>query len=251
MTQLRCLLLGPPRISVAGHPVDPGNRKAMALLAYLALNPGEHPRARLSSLLWPGGAAESAHHSLRNLLWQLGRTPAAGYLKADHHRVGLRPDADIWVDVEHLQDCLDRCEAVAAPDEGYGACADGLQDALQTWRGGFLHGLRLEDSPELAQWRLRTGAALHDRISSVMSALVAWCRSSRHHQQALDLARRWAEVEPLHEPAHRVLIELLALTGQRDAALRHYATYARRLEDALGARPSRRTTTLYEKLRAG
>jgi predicted ATPase len=57
--------------------------------------------------------------------------------------------------------------------------------------------------------------------------------------------------DPLHEPAHQVLMATYAHSGQRAAALRQYQACVRILEDELGAQPSAETTALYEGIRAG
>ena len=53
------------------------SRKAQALLAYLALTPGQvHARDKLAALLWPDGADERSRHSLRQALVALRRALA-------------------------------------------------------------------------------------------------------------------------------------------------------------------------------
>lgn len=44
-------------------------------------------------------------------------------------------------------------------------------------------------------------------------------------------------LDPLHEPAHRWLMQLYALSGQRAAALRQYRECVRILEGELGVSP--------------
>ena len=47
-------------------------------------------------------------------------------------------------------------------------------------------------------------------------------------------ARRWLALDPLHEPAHRQLMSLYEISGQRAAALRQYETCRQTLSDELG-----------------
>ena len=49
----------------------PTSRRACALLALLALQPGPHSRSRLAALLWPDVLDASARASLRSALWAL------------------------------------------------------------------------------------------------------------------------------------------------------------------------------------
>lgn len=50
--------------------------------------------------------------------------------------------------------------------------------------------------------------------------------------------RRRLELDPLHEPSHRILIELQARAGNRSAALQHYQAYTALLQDELGIEPA-------------
>ena len=42
MSRLALFLLGPPRLELDGEPIEVGRRKAVALLAYLAVMGGRH-----------------------------------------------------------------------------------------------------------------------------------------------------------------------------------------------------------------
>ena len=50
MAQLAINLLGPPKIEVDGRPIEISRRKAVALLAYLALTGQPHGREALAAL---------------------------------------------------------------------------------------------------------------------------------------------------------------------------------------------------------
>jgi hypothetical protein len=68
---------------------------------------------------------------------------------------------------------------------------------------------------------------------------------------AVPLVWRQLEMEPWSEEAHRYLMRLLALRGQRSAALAQYEACQRALAEELDVKPSIETTQLYEKIRAG
>src|SRR5215470_5516207 len=79
MHRLRLQLLGGFSLGLgAGRSVNPGARKARALLAYLALPAGRtHSRDKLASLLWGDTGDEQARQSLRQTLVALRRGPPA------------------------------------------------------------------------------------------------------------------------------------------------------------------------------
>src|SRR5436189_2068452 len=88
-------------------------------------------------------------------------------------------------------------------------------------------------------------------------ALEAFHRLSTYHdaraeyEPALQYAYRQLDLEPWREEAHRQVMRLLALTGQRSAALAQYETCRQVLAEELDAEPDAETTALYERLRAG
>ncbi|MEW5825825.1 MAG: SARP family transcriptional regulator, partial [Candidatus Bipolaricaulota bacterium] len=77
MAELRIHLFGYPRIESDGTPILISRRKALALLAYLAVSGSQHARDTLATLLWPEDEPARAFAFLRNALWVLGQTPLA------------------------------------------------------------------------------------------------------------------------------------------------------------------------------
>ena len=69
--------------------------------------------------------------------------------------------------------------------------------------------------------------------------------------QAIACARRRLALDPLHEPAHRQLIGLLAEVGDRQAAMEQYRDCVRVLDRELGVRPLDETTVLYHAIVEG
>src|SRR5260370_28894510 len=68
MTELRLALLGPPVVLRDGLPVTFDTRKAVALLALLAVTGREHSREQLADLLWPEADSAKGRASLRRTL---------------------------------------------------------------------------------------------------------------------------------------------------------------------------------------
>src|SRR4051812_24455261 len=88
------------RLEVGGQRVPPPpSRRAKSLLAWLALNPGDHPRSEVAARFWPDVLEASARTSLRGALLELRRTlgQSSDCLRAGRTTVGLARDA-IWVD---------------------------------------------------------------------------------------------------------------------------------------------------------
>ncbi|MBN2147727.1 MAG: bacterial transcriptional activator domain-containing protein [Anaerolineales bacterium] len=66
-------------------------------------------------------------------------------------------------------------------------------------------------------------------------------------ERALPYAWHQIELEPFHEQAHQQVMRLLALIGQRGAALVQYRTCQSMLQE-IGIEPAQETTQLYEMI---
>ena len=76
MTRLTLRLFGPPRLALDGAPVETDRRKALALLAYLAVTKQSHSREALAALFWPDYDQSRAYAYLRRTLWEINQAIA-------------------------------------------------------------------------------------------------------------------------------------------------------------------------------
>jgi DNA-binding SARP family transcriptional activator len=92
-------LLGPPQLYLEEKSISFNRRKSLALMAYLAIERGQHRRESLSALLWPDTGQSSAFKNLRQVLWEIQQTLGEGWLITDRETVCLDDNADVWLDV--------------------------------------------------------------------------------------------------------------------------------------------------------
>src|SRR5229473_4838694 len=71
MSQLHLSLLGTPVVKHGEHTLTFSTRKALALLVYLAVEGGLHPRKTLSEAFWPELDAQHGRAALRATLLEL------------------------------------------------------------------------------------------------------------------------------------------------------------------------------------
>jgi len=258
MSDLALFLLGPPRIKRDGEPVEIRRRKAMALVVYLAVTGSSHSRDALATLFWPEHDQSRARAGLRRALAALKKAlrqdqDAAlgeGWLDVDRETVGLNPGAEIWLDVDEFQDRLAECRTHGHPqDEVCPACLPLLAEAAALYRDDFLAGFTLRDSAAFDEWQFFQTQGLRDGLAGALERLVRCHSSPGEYELTIAYARRWLALDPLHEPAHRHLMQVYARGGQRAAALRQYQECARILEEELGLPPSQETASLYEQIR--
>ena len=236
-TDLSLALLGPPVVKRDGAPVTFDTRKATALLALLAVTGREHSRDRLADLLWPEADSVKGRASLRRTLSVTAAAMGDGLI-ISRAAVTLSP-ALVRVDVREFR------ALIARPD------AASLERAVQLYRDDFLAGFTLRGCPDFEEWQASVSEELRQALARGLQRLVAACVADGALERATGHARRWLQLDPLHEPAHQAIIRLHGWAGQRSAAMRQYRSLVRVLDRDLAVRPLPETTRLYDDVRAG
>ena len=236
-TDLSLALLGPPVVRRDGAPVTFDTRKATALLALLAVTGREHSREQLADLLWPEADSVKGRASLRRTLSVTAAAMGDGLI-ISRTAVALDSSA-VRVDVREFE------TLIARPD------AASLERAVQLYRDDFLAGFTLRGCPDFEEWQASVSEELRQALARGLQRLVAACIADGSLERATGHARRWLQLDPLHEPAHQAIIRLHGWAGQRSAAMRQYRSLVRVLDRELAVRPLPETTRLYDDVRAG
>jgi predicted ATPase/Tfp pilus assembly protein PilF len=259
MTQLSLSLLGPFQVTLDGEPVtDFATDKARALLAYLAVE-ADHPHRRevLAGLLWPDESERKARQNLRQALSTLrqaigDRDEVAPFLWVSRQTVQFNLDSDHWLDVaaftalvqicekhqhRHLKNCL--------------PCMRRLEQMVELYHGDFLEQFFLSDSSVFEEWALLKREWLRRQTVEALSHLTGYYERRGDYERAREYAWRQVALEPWREETHRQLMRLLALDGQRSAALIQYEACRRAMVEELGLEPTAETVALYEQIRGG
>jgi DNA-binding SARP family transcriptional activator len=242
MGRLQLRLLGGFQARVGdGPPLTLATRKVQALLAYLALPPGQaQPRDKLAALLWGERGEEQARHSLRQRLSDLRKALAEVHpppLRIDGESVALDPAA-VEVDVA----AFERLVAAGTPAS--------LDAATARYQGDLLAGLGPMEAP-FEEWLLGERERLREL------ALEALAKLLRHHAQAGALepatqtALRLLALDPWQEAVHRALMRLYAEQGRRGMALKQYQLCVSALQRDLGTEPEAETKQLYQAILRG
>jgi DNA-binding SARP family transcriptional activator len=198
----------------------PPSRKVRALVAYLALAPRAPSREQLCELLWavpsdPRGELRGCLSKMRAVL----DTPGRRRLLSDGALVRLDIDG---VDVD-----------AKAVD---GAIQQGLQDlpagALRElaglFRGEFLEGLEVDNSPQFTGWLVaqrRRFRAAH------VAVLEAWASHlPPDGDETLAVLAQWLQLAPFDRRAHGLLLAALARRGAWQEGEDHLAAAVRSFE---------------------
>ncbi len=148
MSVLRLNVLGPPEVYHDGSRLTFALRKAQALLLYLAVEGGMHPRSKLAALLWPDSEPHAARTALRNaltLLRSLLATPDASasphsHLLSQQDLLGLDPHAPFELDLDVVQQAYHQAQRLSTfpSQEPRAALVTQVQQALATAAGSAL-----------------------------------------------------------------------------------------------------------------
>jgi TolB-like protein/Tfp pilus assembly protein PilF len=215
-------------------------RKTQALVAYLALAPGERrTRDELIALLWGDRGEQQARSSLRQSLSELRKSlgdAGDSLLVAERDAVSLDADA-IDVDVTEFKRLIDDGTPTA------------LERAAELYRGELLDGIGVHDAA-FEDWLREARGRLSERACEALSRLLDH-QAAEDSERAIATARRLLALDPLRESTHRVLMRLYAEAGDRPMAIKQYHACRDVLAAELGLLPEPETEELAEEIRIG
>ena len=237
--------LGSPQIYLDDALVTAERRKAVALLAYLAVEGGRHTRDSLSALLWPDYDQSKAFANLRHTLWEVQQAIGEGWVLAERETVGLNADADIALDTRQFESLLTQSRT----QDNVPLRIALLSDSVKLYRNHFLTGFSLKDAPNFNEWAFAKSEDLRHQLSITLLMLSDDHCALGQADQAIPYARRLITLDPLNESSHRQLMQVYIQAGQHSAALKQYQACEEILRKELGVDPQPETRDLYKKIR--
>jgi DNA-binding SARP family transcriptional activator/predicted ATPase len=248
MAHLEISLFGPIQVKLEGQPVTGfKSNKVRALLAYLAVEADKpHRRETLAGLLWPDWPEREALGNLRYTLSDLrraidDRAARVPYLIISRDSIQLNTASDLWLDVAAFTEGL----------KNKSASMEEQEKTLNLYKGEFLEGFSLDDSPAFDDWTLLTREKLARQALTSLHALADSYEERKEYEKVQSLAWRQLELELWDESAHQQLMRVMAYSGQRSAALAQYESCRKILDEELGVEPSEETRELYGQIRDG
>ncbi len=241
--RLHIRLFGYPFMEWAdGAPMTLESNKVRALFVYLLLHVNAaQPRDYLSYLLWPDVTGTRARKNLRQALYNLRNALgplAETCLDIQRESVTLRGHPALWVDAWAFQE---KAEAVQRHrHRAYGACpycARQYEHMAQLYRGDFMAGFHLKESPPMAEWLREQGWYYRQRMQDGVHLLLRYHYLRGDYEQVVRVARWWLQKEPWDESCHAYLMRALAHQGRSGEALRVYGEFVRRLEADMHTSP--------------
>ncbi|MCB0126585.1 MAG: NACHT domain-containing protein, partial [Caldilineaceae bacterium] len=124
-----------------------------------------------------------------------------------------------------------------------------LERKAELYRGEFLHGFDIPDVPEFEEWLVLERESLRQQAIHILTALAGRYLQLENYKAGLTVTRRLLEIEPWYEIAHQQQMLLLAMSGQRTAALAQYETCCAVLRTEFDAEPSAEMIAQYNRIK--
>lgn len=243
MARLRLSFLGPFQAVLDQQPIIHfHSSKTQGLLVYLALNcERPQPREVLTALFWPEESDSNGRNNLRQSIYQLRRLlgdsedSAEPFLLVNRQTIQFNAESDYEIDVS------DFLRAIEEKD---------LETAVSHYQGELLPGFTCDSAP-FEDWLRQEREQLNRLALEAMFDVTQNHLGNGRYQEAQAAAQQQLKFDPWREPAHRQLMQALALSGNRNGAIRQYELGREMLWEELGIEPAPETTALYEEIQAG
>jgi predicted ATPase/DNA-binding SARP family transcriptional activator len=232
---LEIRLFGIPCLLLNGHSVESLRRKNRALIYYLAAQEGQSTRERLLTFFWPDHERSAAQATLRTMIYDL-RKKLGDAFQADDQIIALSSGTVI--------DTGDFLTALNSPSSDL----RNLIEALDLYKGNFLEGFSLPDSPQFDDW------VASERERYQLMAMNGFADLSHRHETmrdypvALESARRALAFNPFQEDLQRDVMRLLYLNGDRAGVIQQYESLRKLLDEEMGILPMPETRALYDSI---
>ena len=227
-------LFGSPRIVWANQALDFTRRQMRALLYRLATESKALARDQLCFLFWPDQPDAVARRHLTKLLTHLRRAlPHPDLLLVSREAVQLDPQR-VWCDAATFAQYARLSSTIASG-----------QQVVSLYRGAFLDGFSLADSPEFESWVGQQRRFFEQQYLQTLAQVIELTAAANDFRTAITYAQRYLAHDDLAESIHRRLIDYYAASGDRSAAIQQYEACVMILEQELGVDPLPETRAAY------
>ena len=191
---LRAEFLGQFKLYQNDIPVEfPAAVSARILLAYLVLHPGHaYPRSVLAEMLAPNQPEHQARHALSQALWHIRRC-LPGLIEGGKEEIQISSQISVEVDALGFRALAERCLARQGNPQ---AVLVDLSEAAELYQGDLLEGF-------YDDWTLAEREWLRKQHLQVLEGLILTLKAKLRYEQALNVALRLVNADPLRESAHR------------------------------------------------
>lgn len=232
--------LGHMKVELDGKPItipEWTNQKAVReTFFYLLARPSGATREEMGEILWPESDPEKLRIQFKNVLYRIRYTVGTETILLDRNRYAFNRAIDYYYDVEAFEEKLRQAEMNKHP----AMKKELLQAALALYGGPFL--------PEgSGSWLMPERQRLRKQFIQAALSLAQVNLEEGNAKAAILVLDRALDEDPCSEEAHRLMMRVYAVQGNRAAIVLQYEACCKALKD-IGAEPSEQTTALFRTL---
>lgn len=235
LSSLEIQLFGTPQVLFNGKRMSGLRRKNLALIYYTAAQDGRLTRDKILTLFWPDHERSAAQPILRNMIHMV-RKSLGDTFQVDDQVIAFAPDT--FVDVQFFSAVLN------SPFSNL----QQLTEALNLYKGDFLDGFTLSDSPQFEDWIASERERYRLMAMHGFAELSHRQEAKREYPAALESIRRALAFNPFQEDVQRDVMRLLYLNGDRAGVIQHYESLRKLLDEEMGMPPMPETRALYDSI---
>ncbi len=249
MSDFRIHLFGKFTVECTEHQVRGlASHKVQELLSYLLIHHG-HPQLResLSEILWENQPPYKSKKNLRQTLWRLQSSldgfcgNATSLLRVDEEWVQVNENFAQLVDCIEMEKTYNRFNDIRARD----LCPEDfklIQNSIALYCGELLEGWYQD-------WCIFERERFQSMYITLLNKLIQYCEINHLYDSGIAYCAEVLRSDRAYERAHRQMMRLYYMSGDRSQALRQYIRCESALQEELGVEPSERTKQLYEQIR--
>jgi DNA-binding SARP family transcriptional activator len=249
MNELRISLFGQFEAR-CGKKIFPSinSQKALELFCYLILyRERPHPREKLAELLWGEEYSARSKKYLRKTLWQLQSTLKSyeeifgnQVLLVTHDFIQLNHDAKYWLDIAIFEHAFSICQGIPGREIA-SKDIQTIKSAVDLYQADLLEGWYQD-------WCIFERERFKEMLLAMTHKLMDYFEMNREYEAGVSYGNRVFEYDPAYERAHRRMMRLHYLSGDRFSALKQFERCKRSLKEELCVEPSQQTVELYNQI---
>lgn len=247
MNVLKIQLFGKPHVYSDGLKALALPAKVQELFFFLLLNRRyPYDRDRLAEQLWGEAEPARSRKYLRQTLWQLQAAIAEAtpspIIVLDKNWIHINLDTNIWLDVQEIERAF-RAVCDVPGQQLSLEQVQTMQRAIDLYEGELLTGWYQD-------WCIIERERFQSMCLVLLEKVIDACIALRQYENGIVYGMRVLQYDRARERTHRLLMRLYCLAGNRSAALRQFELCATALAEELDVKPSQRTLTLRDQIRA-
>lgn len=222
-------------------------RKVQELFSYLLIS-RKHPQSRetLCEVLWGDQPQAWSKKQLRQTLWRLQialrvDNSQESEILTDVDWIQINPSSDFWLDIAEFERVFISINGKHVNQLSQSAFRS-IQTAVDLYRGDLLEGWYQE-------WCLFERERFQVMYLTLLDKLVEYCEIHGQYDTGLFYGAEILRHDRAYERAHRQMMRLYFMAGNRTQALYQYKRCEVALHNELDIEPSELTKQLFEQIR--